>query len=92
MLIRMPEILFPNDKIDLEKWSVIACDQFTSQKDYWEKLDSFCGDISTLRIIYPEIYIGQNQQERIKNINSTMVKYYRSGIFVKEKPLTAERD
>lgn len=85
MLIRMPEILFPNDKIDLEKWSVIACDQFTSQKDYWEKLDSFCGDISTLRIIYPEIYIGQNQQERIKNINSTMVKYYRSGIFVKEK-------
>lgn len=85
MLIRMPEILFPNDKIDLEKWSVIACDQFTSQKDYWEKLNAFCGDISTLRIIYPEIYIGQNQQEKIKNINSTMVKYYRSGIFVKEK-------
>lgn len=85
MLIRMPEILLPNDKIDLEKWSVIACDQFTSQKDYWEKLNTFCGDISTLRVIYPEIYIGQNQQERIKNINSTMVKYYRSGIFVKEK-------
>lgn len=84
-LIRASEILLPNEKIDLEKWSVVACDQFTSQPSYWEKLDKFCGEISTLRIIYPEIYIGKNQCERIKKINSTMVKYCHSGIFHKVK-------
>lgn len=82
-LIRASEILLPNEKIDLEKWSVVACDQFTSQSAYWENLDKFCGDVSTLRIIYPEIYIGKNQRERIKKINSTMVKYCHSGIFHK---------
>lgn len=84
-LIRASEILLPNEKIDLEKWSVVACDQFTSQPSYWENLDKFCGEISTLRIIYPEIYIGKNQRERIKKINSTMVKYCHSGIFHKVK-------
>lgn len=84
-LICTSEILLPNEKIDLEKWSVVACDQFTSQPSYWEKLDKSCGEISTLRIIYPEIYIGKNQRERIKKINSTMVKYCRSGIFHKVK-------
>lgn len=82
-LIHASEILLPNEKIDLEKWSVVACDQFTSQRTYWENLDKFCGEISTLRIIYPEIYIGKNQRERIKKINSTMVKYCHSGIFHK---------
>ena len=80
-IVKVPQILLPQPNIDLEKWSVIACDQFTSQPDYWQKLDAFCGDISTLRITYPEIYLNDRQSERIKNINSTMVKYLKSGVF-----------
>ena len=37
-------ILLPNDGIDMEKWSVIACDQFTSQADYWDAVEKYVGD------------------------------------------------
>lgn len=80
-ILRVPEVLIPKKTVDLKKWSVIACDQFTSDKKYWEKLDSFCGDISTLRITYPEIYLSDNQDERIKKINETMEKYLNDDIF-----------
>ena len=36
-------ILLPKDGIDMEKWSVIACDQYTSQADYWKTVEEFCG-------------------------------------------------
>ena len=36
-------ILLPNDGIDMEKWSVIACDQFTSQADYWDAVEKYVG-------------------------------------------------
>ncbi len=80
-IIKIPTILLPKENIDLKKWAVIACDQFTSQRDYWEKLDGFCGDVSTLRITYPEIYLNENREERIKSINLTMEKYLNFGIF-----------
>ena len=44
-IIKVPKILIPKENIDLEKWAVIACDQFTSQRDYWDKLDGFCGEV-----------------------------------------------
>lgn len=80
-ILRVPEILLPKKGIDLKKWAVIACDQFTSDKRYWAKLEAYCGDISTLRITYPEIYLSQDQDERIKLINQTMQKYLDNGIF-----------
>jgi len=80
-IIKVPKILIPKENIDLEKWAVIACDQFTSQRDYWDKLDSFCGEVSTLRITYPEIYLNEDREARVKNINSTMKKYLQSDIF-----------
>ncbi len=80
-ILKVPEILLPKKGIDLKKWSVIACDQFTSDKKYWAKLEDYCGDISTLRITYPEIYLNDNQDERIKTINETMQKYLDKGIF-----------
>ena len=50
-------ILLPNDGIDMEKWSVIACDQFTSQTDYWDAVEKYVGDApSTLNVVFPEIY------------------------------------
>ena len=52
-------ILLPNDGIDMEKWSVIACDQFTSQTDYWDAVEKYVGDApSTLNVVFPEIYLG----------------------------------
>ncbi len=52
-------ILLPNDCIDMKKWSVIACDQFTSQADYWDAVEKYVADApSTLNVVFPEIYLG----------------------------------
>ena len=57
--IFMPtDILLP-DGVDLEKWSVIACDQFSSERDYWERVrEKTGGGPSTLNMIIPEVYLG----------------------------------
>ena len=74
-------ILLPNDGIDMEKWSVIACDQFTSQADYWKAVEKYVADApSTLNVVFPEIYLGTTtKQERIKYINNTMDIYLADG-------------
>ena len=78
-----PEILLPKN-VDWEKWAVIACDQFTSQPDYWEKLALFVGDSpSTLKIIFPEVYLEKGMAERVQNINETMKSYLSDGLFEK---------
>lgn len=81
MILKTPKILIPKKQFNLTKWAVVACDQFTSQKDYWDKLDKECGDVSTLRIIYPEVFLGENEKERIDKINKTMIEYLNKGIF-----------
>lgn len=75
------DILLPNDAIDMEKWSVIACDQFTSQADYWDAVEKYVADApSTLNVVFPEIYLGTTtKQERIKYINNTMDTYLTDG-------------
>ena len=74
-------ILLPNDGIDMEKWSVIACDQFTSQADYWDAVEKYVADApSTLNVVFPEIYLETiTKQERIKYINTTMDTYLTDG-------------
>lgn len=58
-------ILLPKDGIDMEKWSVIACDQYTSQADYWETVEEFVGDApSTLNVVFPEIYLGNKKNDK----------------------------
>ena len=66
------DILLP--KKDFEKWAVIACDQFTSEQDYWDETDRIVGDApSALRITLPEIYLEKpDVEERIRKINDTM--------------------
>lgn len=70
------DILLPAmTKTDAKKWSVIACDQFTSEPHYWEAAEKEVGDApSTLRVILPEVYLSQTES-RIPHINSTMDKY-----------------
>ena len=80
--IKVPEILLPADK-DLSKWSVIACDQYTQDEEYWKKVQNIVKDNpSTLNIILPEVYLSSNnKKQRIEKINSTMKKYLSSGVF-----------
>lgn len=70
------DILIP-DGIDMQKWSVVACDQYTSEPEYWENVDKYVGDApSALRISLPEIYLEcDDTEERILKINKTMAEY-----------------
>lgn len=75
------DILMPKNP-DLQKWAVIACDQFTSDKKYWERVDDFTGaEHSTLHMIFPEIYLENNPEKRIKKINQTMCAYIDADLF-----------
>ena len=75
-------ILIPKDA-DMHKWSVVACDQYTSEPDYWKDVEQIVGDNpSTLRLTLPEIYLEESDVEkRIETINETMKKYLDEGIF-----------
>ena len=81
-IIKAPNVLMPNEKVDMTKWAVVACDQFTSQPEYWQKLAEFVGDApSTLNVIFPEAYLSKDNQPIIDNINANMKKYLEQGIW-----------
>ena len=73
-------ILLPQD-CGLTKWAVVACDQYTSQPEYWERVDQFVGDApSTLRLILPESKLeSEHVEEEIQKINQTMEQYLEEG-------------
>ena len=81
--LKRANILLPKKDIDMTKWSVVACDQYTSEPEYWEKVESIVGDNpSTLRLTLPEIFLEEeNVEERISKINSTMQEYIDNDIF-----------
>ena len=76
------DILLPNDA-DMNKWAVVACDQFTSEPEYWEAVEKHVGDApSTLRLILPEANLkAPNVDEFINEINASMDQYLKEGIF-----------
>ena len=77
------DILLPVESISMERWAVVACDQFTSEKEYWEEADRIAGDApSTLRMILPECYLEDDDREdRIRKIEKCMDDYLEGGIF-----------
>ncbi len=77
------DILLPAENIDMTKWSVVACDQFTGEPGYWEKTESIVGDsASTLRLTLPEIYLGKpDTGDRIAKINENIESYLSAGVF-----------
>lgn len=81
--VGIPDILLPKDGIDLSKWAVIACDQFTSEPEYWQKVSRFVGAApSTLNLIYPEVYLGdENPEARISSIREYMRRYLEQDLF-----------
>lgn len=74
-------ILLP--KQNFEAWSVIACDQFTSNEEYWQSVKETAGENpTTLNLIYPEVYLGKTDAAQMTaNINNAMQKYLSDGVF-----------
>ena len=80
------DILLPDfNKVDGSRWACIACDQFTSENEYWEETDRTVGDApSTLRMILPELYLGKEDEKRITRIHAAM-KDYEETVLVKHE-------
>jgi hypothetical protein len=80
--IQIPEIYLPKKGTNLTKWAVIACDQFTSQPEYWQKVETLVGDEpSTYNLIFPEVYLEKpGEKERIKLIQEKMHHYMQEKI------------
>ncbi len=80
--IQIPKIYLPKAGTDLTKWAVIACDQFTSQPEYWSKVEEIVGGApSTFNLILPEVFLEKpGEAERIKRIQSDMRAYLDKGV------------
>lgn len=90
MTFKRADILLPvfaADADKMKKWSVVACDQYTSEPEYWAEVENTVGESeSTLRVTIPEIYLNDaNVGERIKNANETMKKYIGGDVFKEYK-------
>ncbi|MDL2258233.1 DUF1015 domain-containing protein [Eubacteriales bacterium OttesenSCG-928-K08] len=80
--VKVPQVLLPDKNADFKKWSVVACDQFTSQPEYWEEAGNIAaGAPSTLNLILPEAYLGKpGEAERIESIKANMREYLDAGV------------
>ena len=83
-IVVAPHILLPKSGTDMSAYAVIACDQFTSQIEYWNDLKKSIGDkLSTFHMIYPEAYLeNTNQDEYIKQINKNIEGYLKNNQLV----------
>lgn len=84
--LSVPEILLP-ENIDVSSWSVIACDQYTQDLDYWKRAEAAAaGKPSTLNLILPEVYLGApDKPQRIEKIRKTMKDYLEGSVFAAPK-------
>jgi hypothetical protein len=81
--LKVPEILIPAAGVDLQKWAVIACDQYTQDRRYWERAVEFAGDApSALKIVFPEVYLDDGDRpRRVEDIHRTMDAWIGGGVF-----------
>lgn len=78
--LRIPRILLPQAGTDMTRWSVLSCDQYTSQPAYWEKAAALVGDApSTLHMIQPEVYLNQ-AEDRVSSVLTHMQSYLDEGV------------
>lgn len=78
----IPRVLIPTE--DFEKWAVIACDRFASDRAYWDRVEEEVGDTpSSLRVILPEIFGGKDSAARLEEIRETTYQYLESGALEK---------
>src|SRR5262245_19265733 len=79
----VPEILIPARGVDLARWAVVACDQYTSQPEYWKAAEERVGGApSALRLVLPEVWLGgADEARRIAEIHREMAAYLERGVF-----------
>ncbi len=80
--LTLPRILLPSAEVDRASWAVVACDQYTSEPEYWRAVDDRVGARpSTAQLIFPEVYLERPDAEaRVQRINAAMQSYLREGI------------
>lgn len=80
--IQVPTVYLPGSDVDMSCWAVVACDQYTSQPEYWQAVEGYVGDApSTLNLILPEFYLGKSgEAEQIQKVQSTMSRYMDDGL------------
>ena len=78
----VPDILIPQQGTDFKKWAVIACDQYTSEPEYWENCEKEVGnDPSTLNLVLPEVYLNTDKEtQKLESIANTARRYLDEGI------------
>ena len=82
MIVKPCNILIPKKDADLEKYACVACDQFTSDENYWNKVEQIVGSApSTFRITFPEIYLSDDNSAITDKICKTMCEYLEKGFF-----------
>lgn len=83
--LHIPEIMVPAEGTDYSKWAVVACDQYTSEPEYWEAVEKEVGSSpSTLRLMLPELYLGKPEEtEMIASVRKSMREYLDNGILQK---------
>ncbi|MBR5280747.1 MAG: DUF1015 domain-containing protein [Clostridia bacterium] len=81
--VRTPDLLLPKDGTDMQSWATVACDQYTSQPDYWNRVEAqTAGKPSTFHLMLPELYLEEpDVDDRIAVINRTMESYLTEGAF-----------
>ncbi len=86
--LQVPRVLLPAPGIAPEHWAVIACDQHTSEPEYWHQVEEIVGDApSTLKLIFPEVYLEEaSRSDRISIINQRMRAYLDDGLLVEQAP------
>lgn len=92
--IQIPDILLPKTGIDPTKWAVIACDQYTSEPEYWQTVAQLTSGVpSTYHMILPEVYLGQPEEAaRTQSTRQTMREYLEKDIFTsREGMILVER-
>ncbi|MBQ8025239.1 MAG: DUF1015 family protein, partial [Oscillospiraceae bacterium] len=88
----MNELFAPADILlpaacDMRKWAVVACDQFSSQEDYWDRVETLVGDApSTLRMIVPEARLGREDASALAAGTFAAMKRYLTGGVFREIP------
>lgn len=79
--LQIPELMLPGPAIDKTAWAVVACDQYSSQPDYWETVaDITRNKPSTRHLMLPEVYLEQDDDNAIAAIQKAMQEYLDTGV------------
>lgn len=86
--LQVPSLLLPRTDVSLPHWAVVACDQYTSQPEYWQRVEvATAGRPTTLDLILPEVYLDKpDTSARVQRINATMARYLAEAVLVPEAP------